>query len=478
VDPRLEPEVFWPRLREALAQVPAEATRPPRDARVGAVLVLIEDTHEGPRVVLTRRRADLKSHPGQVSFAGGRLDEDETVPEAALREAQEEIGLRAESADVIGVGPRFFIPPSRFWVVPVLARWTDPHELDPNPWEVDEILHVPVAQLLDPERWRQVPLSDLGSSWAWQLDGDVLWGATAVVMALLLDVAVDGWSAGVRPEDLGEQASMRPWEHAPAYTPRVQLEGLPEVGQETVPHVTGVQMRAIDRLLAEAGVPLTSLVEQAGAAVRHAVRVLVGGDLTGTRVTVLVGSGGNGAGGLAAARLLHAAGSEVVVRTTGEPRLPGQLDVLAAAGVEVAPFDPDEAADPGDIVIDAMLGSGAQPGIRDGVKAAVGWLRSHQARVVALDLPSGMLADEGLRGACVTADITVTLGAPKVGLRNRITHPYLGDLYLADLGIPAAIWRRAGVEPVTAFARGPLVRLTSPDRNTDAGTPDQGTIGA
>jgi NAD(P)H-hydrate epimerase len=191
---------------------------------------------------------------------------------------------------------------------------------------------------------------------------------------------------------------------------------------------------------------------------------------------VLAGSGGNGAGGLAAARLLHAAGAEVVVRTTGEPRLPGQLDVLAAAGVDVAPFD--LGTTPGDVVIDAMLGSGAQPGIRGQVEAAVGWLRSHQTRVVALDLPSGMLADEGLRGPCVTADITVTLGAPKVGLRDRITHPYLGDLYLADLGIPAGIWRRAGVEPVTAFARGPLVRLVSPDRNTDAGTPDQGAVPA
>lgn len=476
LDPRLAPGAFWPRLREALATVPVEATQPPADARVGAVLVLLEDTDAGPRVVLTRRRADLKSHPGQVSFAGGRLDPDETIEQAALREAQEEIGLDAATVEVIGVGPRFFIPPSRFWVVPVLARWVAPHALDPNPWEVDEILHVPVAQLLEEDRWRHVPLSDRGSSWAWQLDGDILWGATAIVMALLLDVAVEDWAGGRRPDDLGEALSVRPWETAPAFTPRVRLEGLPEVAQSDVPHVTQAQMREVDRLLTEAGVPLASRAEHAAASVRHAVRLLVGGDLDATHVTVLAGSGGNGTGGLTAARLLLAAGAHVVVRTTGDPRLPAQVDALRDLGVPVQAFDPRETLAPGDVVVDAMLGDGAEPGIRGSVKDAVAWLRQHATRVVALDLPSGVLADQGLHGPCVTADITVALGAPKVGLRDRITHPYLGDLYLADLGIPAEIWRRAGVEPVVAFTRGPLVRLVSPDRNSDAGTPDQGRL--
>jgi 8-oxo-dGTP pyrophosphatase MutT (NUDIX family) len=155
VDQRLRPDRFWPRLRDALSQVPEAERTPPEQARVGAVLVLLEDTDAGPSVVLTRRRRDLRSHPGQVSFAGGRLDPGETSEQAALREAQEEIGLRGDTVEVVGAGPTFYIPPSRFWVVPVVARWLEPHDLDPNPWEVDKVLRVPLATLLD-ESLKQV----------------------------------------------------------------------------------------------------------------------------------------------------------------------------------------------------------------------------------------------------------------------------------------------------------------------------------
>src|SRR5690606_36316278 len=102
-DPRLAPEAFWPRFRAALDRVEEEASRPPPDARVGAVLVLLEDTDDGPQLVLTRRRRDLRSHPGQVSFPGGRVDPGETLEEAALREAEEEVGLDAGSVEVVGV---------------------------------------------------------------------------------------------------------------------------------------------------------------------------------------------------------------------------------------------------------------------------------------------------------------------------------------------------------------------------------------
>ncbi|MEX2328492.1 MAG: CoA pyrophosphatase, partial [Nitriliruptoraceae bacterium] len=147
MDPRFEPERFWPRLIALLDDVPPEDRRPPPAARAGAVLVLVEDTAEGPRIVLTRRRRDLRSHPGQVSFPGGRIDPGETVEQAALREAQEEVGVDPDSVEVVGIGTRFYIPPSRFWVVPVVARWVRPHELSENPWEVEQILRVPVADL-------------------------------------------------------------------------------------------------------------------------------------------------------------------------------------------------------------------------------------------------------------------------------------------------------------------------------------------
>ncbi|MDX1658728.1 MAG: NAD(P)H-hydrate epimerase [Nitriliruptorales bacterium] len=479
MDPRLEAETFWPRLQAALEAVDPERTQPPEDARVGAVLVLLHQAEEGPRVVLTRRRRDMRSHPGQISFAGGRLDEDETIEEAALREAQEEIGLDPTTVEVVGLGPTFYIPPSRFWVVPVVARWRDPHPTDPNPWEVDEVLEVPIAELLEEDRWRKVPLSLRGASWAWQLDsGDLLWGATAVVMSLLLEVAVEDWSGGRSPEDLPEDRAVTPWEDAPSWQRPARLTGeLPERSQEEVPHVTTEQMRAVDRIMADRGLGLASLVEQAGRAVAHTVRRLVDDSLDGVAVTLLAGTGGNGAGGLAAARLLSAAGAEVEVLLTGEPALPSQLDVLDMAGISwrwVGEDGPDTAS-PGDVVVDAMLGYGAEPPLRGVPDAVNAWLQRFAVPVVALDLPSGLSADEGLEGACVNADVTVTLGAPKEGLRPRIVHPYVGDLYLADIGIPPAVWRELDLPPVT-FPHGPLVRLTVEDRAPDAGTPDQGEV--
>jgi hypothetical protein len=76
----------------------------------------------------------------------------------------------------------------------------------------------------------------------------------------------------------------------------------------------------------------------------------------------------------------------------------------------------------------------------------------------------------------VTAEVTVALGAPTVALREAIVHPYVGDLYLADLGVPARAWEAAGVTPPRVFGRGPLVRLTAEERAPDAGTPDQAEL--
>ena len=484
-DERLRPDTFWLRLRRALDRVPDDAKRPPPEARVGAVLVLLEETEDGPRVVLTRRRQDLRSHPGQVSFPGGRLDPGETLEEAALREAWEEIGLDAASVEVVGTGPTFYIPPSRFWVVPVLGRWNAPHELTENPWEVDAVLQVPLTDLLDRRRWRHAPLTLRGSTWAWQLDEDLLWGATAVVMSLLLDVAVEGWNDGLSPQDLGEDLAVRPWEQAPSWQRRARLEGeLPEVAQDAVLHVTAAQMRALDDHLGDVGLPLTSMVEHAGRALAQATRRLLDGSLSDVRVTVLAGTGGNGAGGLAAARLLDAAGAAVRVLLTGEPRLAQQRQILEAGGVPVepvlAPDDVDEPSDllgsPGDVVLDAMVGYAARPPLRGTPELLADWLRRHDVPVIALDLPSGIGADEGLRGSCVTADVTVTLAAPKVAFRERIVHPYVGDLYLADLGIPPAAWRAVGLEPPLVFDRGPLVRLTIEAAAPDAGTTDQASL--
>jgi ADP-dependent NAD(P)H-hydrate dehydratase / NAD(P)H-hydrate epimerase len=196
---------------------------------------------------------------------------------------------------------------------------------------------------------------------------------------------------------------------------------------------------------------------------------------------VLAGGSSNGAAGLVAARLLAAAGAQVEAVTVGSPRFPAQARGLRDAGVTVTALPADGLTDdvaPGEVVVDAMLGIGAAPPLQDLPARAASWLRRHDVPVVAVELPTGLAADDGLRGPCVTADVTVALGLPTHGLQEAVVHPYVGDLYLADLGIPPAAWRAVGVEvaPDGLFGRGPLVRLTAEARATDAGTPDQGEL--
>lgn len=438
---------------------------PPPRARAGAVLVLIEDTRHGPRFVLTRRRQDLRSHPGQVSFPGGRIESGETVEQAALREAAEEIGLDPSSVDVVGVGSRFYIPPSRFWVVPVVARWREVHPLTENPWEVDEVLTVPLPDLIDDRRLRHVPLSQRANSWAWQLDDDLLWGATAMVIASVLDIAVPGWSGGRRAHDLSADRQVHPWNELPEFPRRRRLAAdLPVVAQADVAHVTAAQVRSVRAWMDRRGMDLAARSALAGSAVADAVSAWFGEDgLAGRRVTVLAGPSTNGAAGLATAMVLAARGAAVEAVTLGAPRLTAQTHLLRDAGVPVTAVDASTLAerDPGDLVVDAMLGVGSTPPLVDLPLTASEWLRHYAVPIIAVDLPSGLDADHGVRGTCMTVDVTVALGLPTRAVAHRMAQAYVGDLYVAEVGIPDRAWRDADVDlPLPLFSDGRLVRLT------------------
>jgi hydroxyethylthiazole kinase-like uncharacterized protein yjeF len=478
---------FWSRLDAALATVPESAHTPPPGARVGAVLVLLEDgpgsEEHGPRLVLTRRRPDLRSHPGQLSFAGGRVEPGETPVDAALREAVEEIGLDPASVTVLGHGPTFYVPPSRFWVVPVVARWHAPHALTPEPREVAEVLHVELEALTDERRWRHTPMGPRkGTNWAWQLDDDLLWGATALVVHMLLDATVPDWSRGVTPDALGPERAAEPWMTAPRQPRRSRLAAvLPERGQDLLPHVGVEQVRAVRAWLDAHGVGPSERAEHAGRALAEVARVLLAAShrqADAGPITVLAGPSSNGAGGLVAARILAAAGRCVAVITVGPPRRPAQTHLLRDLGVEIIALEEhplDDAAVPGVLVIDAMLGVGSRPPLHGRPAAVAGWLRRHDVSVLALDIPSGLSPDQGLRGPCVTADVTVALGLPTVACGEPGAQAFLGDLHLADLGIPARAWSEVGVlgVPDDLFAEGPLVRLMVEAAAGDAGTPLQ-----
>jgi 8-oxo-dGTP pyrophosphatase MutT (NUDIX family) len=120
-----------------------------RPIRPAAVLVPVVDRAE-PTVLLTQRAIHLPQHPGQISFPGGKIEpHDETPLAAALREAEEEVGLDASVVDPIGYLD-LYMTTQGFRIVPLLARIAPDYRLTLNPSEVDEAFEVPLQFLMEP----------------------------------------------------------------------------------------------------------------------------------------------------------------------------------------------------------------------------------------------------------------------------------------------------------------------------------------
>jgi NAD(P)H-hydrate epimerase len=239
----------------------------------------------------------------------------------------------------------------------------------------------------------------------------------------------------------------------------------------TVPAVTAEQMREIDRIAVEDfGLGILQMMENAGRNMAGHVIAMLGGEgpsssgqPRGWEVAILAGSGGNGGGGLCCARHLHNRGFRVsVVLSKESAELSGaaakQLRILRAAGVGLV--DPARAADAirrSDLVVDALIGYSLRGAPRGWVAELIG-LSNHQgARVLSLDLPSGLNATTGeAPGAVVQPERTVTLALPKTGLQE-----VSGELYLADIGIPPEVYERLGMSFERPFREDYWVRLTT-----------------
>ena len=180
------------------------------DASSSAVLMLFGEGDQGPDLLLTERAHTMRSHPGQVSFPGGRVEPGETLVEAALREAEEETGLDAAGVEVFAELPELWLPPSNFSVVPVLGWWREPSPIwVRSPDEVHAVYRVPLIELIDPTH-RIVVTGPSGWRSPGFLIGDghdvILWGFTGGVIARLFEFL--GWI-----EDLPDA----PEQEIPAY---------------------------------------------------------------------------------------------------------------------------------------------------------------------------------------------------------------------------------------------------------------------
>ncbi|POF29828.1 CoA pyrophosphatase [Roseibium marinum] len=155
---------------------------PPRDA---AVLIGLVETREGPNVVLTQRTGHLNSHAGQIALPGGKIDPQDKGPvEAALREAEEEIGLQPKRVELLGsLAP--YLTGSGYRVVPVVGAITEITAFRPNPEEVEDIFEVPLAFLMNPANHQKLSRDWEGRQryfYAMPFGERYIWGVTAGII--------------------------------------------------------------------------------------------------------------------------------------------------------------------------------------------------------------------------------------------------------------------------------------------------------
>jgi len=215
-------------------------------------------------------------------------------------------------------------------------------------------------------------------------------------------------------------------------------------------------------------IELIQMMENAGRNLAHLARIrFLGGDPRAKRVIVLAGSGGNGGGALVAARRLHNWGATVDVglaQPAAEMRgVPAhQLDVLQRMGVPVVATPATADLAPADAVLDGLIGYSLRGAPQGAVAELIRWANSQGAPILSLDIPSGVEASTGtVFDPAIRATATMTLALPKKGLDGPAMESHVGELYLADISVPPALYARSplhiGVEPL--FAREELIRL-------------------
>jgi len=174
---------------------PRPGTRPIDEVRDGCsragVLVLLYPVEEELTLVLTRRTEEVEIHQRQISLPGGRQEEGETLRQAALREAREELGIPTDSLEILGELTPLYVPTSNYCIYPTVAYASDRPRFQPAPKEVAEVIEVSLACLIDPQSVREEVWNVRGSEVLvvyYAFGNYKIWGATAMVLAEFLEI--------------------------------------------------------------------------------------------------------------------------------------------------------------------------------------------------------------------------------------------------------------------------------------------------
>jgi 8-oxo-dGTP pyrophosphatase MutT (NUDIX family) len=185
--PPLDPSIAWP---AGLSTDASVDLRPyfPASPTAAAVLVPIVDHADGLTVLLTQRSPHMRTHAGQISFPGGRIESSDGGPlQAALREAEEEIGLAADHVEVVGYLEAHLVL-TGYWITPVVGFVRPGFRLQLDSREVEAAFEVPLLYVLDPanhrSRERRIGPSSV-QVYDIPFEGRNIWGATAGMLVAL-----------------------------------------------------------------------------------------------------------------------------------------------------------------------------------------------------------------------------------------------------------------------------------------------------
>ena len=228
--------------------------------------------------------------------------------------------------------------------------------------------------------------------------------------------------------------------------------------------LTAEQMASVDALAIEKyGVQLIQIMENAGRQLARLAVDQLGGRATGMQIFVLCGPGNNGGGGMVAARHLHNWGAEVIAILASDP---GRLkEVPAAQWRTISSLGLASESDrlsQSSLIIDALLGYNGKGNPRPPISTWIDRANNSGVPILSLDLPSGLNATTGVPGnPTVKASATLTLALPKTGLFAPAAREFVGDLYLADIGIPFEVIRDLlpGFEDESLFVSNSVLRI-------------------
>lgn len=161
------------------------------EPRIASVLLLLHAHEQSINFTLIKRPNYEGTHGGQISFPGGKLEQNETVKEAAIRETEEEIGIPKHEINILGELTQVYIPPSNFLISPFVGFIDTTPNYFPDEREVEQVLDISLNALLDDEnvKTKKIPMNKYGkkkffiNAPYFELNNQTVWGATALVLS-------------------------------------------------------------------------------------------------------------------------------------------------------------------------------------------------------------------------------------------------------------------------------------------------------